>query len=331
MQSARDRLRYAENYLVLARQQLEGDKPAEAYASLRRALGLAPGNVEALRAISRLLYNANDFAEAEAYLQRWRAVKDDDPEACLLLGNIYLSTERAGLAMEHYREARRLGDDSPDLLFNQGLAAYLASDMEGAEQAFRQALALAPDFARALDGLGCIARNRGQLEAAIALFRRAAAADPTLVEALEHLAQVYLEQEEPARAREALAQVSSKQPLSARGWYLLGVAQMRCKNYLGAINPLRHAVSQEPAHEDALSALAYCYHHTGQSEQALAAAEQALARNPDSPDALLVRGQALWAQGRLDEAHRDLVRARQCDPDSEEIATALHALLREER
>ena len=193
MRPLAERLRYAENYCVLAKHQLENGKQEQALLSLRQALQLVPRHVAALASMVRLCYSRGELEQAQSYLQRWLAADGRDSECHFLYGNLCLGLQQYEQGLEHYQQARELGDDSPDLCFNQGLAHYLLGDLSGAERLFRQTLEADPGFARALDGLGCVARSRGRPEAATALFRQAVAADPTFLETLDHLVQVLID------------------------------------------------------------------------------------------------------------------------------------------
>jgi len=328
MRPLAERLRYAENYCVLAKHQLENGKQEQALLSLRQALQLVPRHVAALASMVRLCYSRGELEQAQSYLQRWLAADGRDSECHFLYGNLCLGLQQYEQGLEHYQQARELGDDSPDLCFNQGLAHYLLGDLSGAERLFRQTLEADPGFARALDGLGCVARSRGRPEAATALFRQAVAADPTFLETLDHLVQVLIELGRLDKAQEALREALERQPGTARVWYLLGLVHCHQQSYGQAIRALEQAAKLAPQDEVVLCQLAAALRQAGQLDRALQAADRALATCRENPEARLERARVLAQCGRPQEALEELGRARELAPGNEEIAAALESVRR---
>jgi tetratricopeptide (TPR) repeat protein/tRNA A-37 threonylcarbamoyl transferase component Bud32 len=82
-----------------------------------------------------------------------------------------------------------------------------------------------------------------------------------------------------------------------------------------AIHFYRLAVEQDPKHFWAHFQLGRCYMSTGKLSEAVEALGTCIALRPDAPWGYSARGMALSLMQRFDEAHTDLDRAVQIDPD----------------
>ena len=328
MSSVRDRLRYADNYCVLARHQVDNGQLQEALASLQAALRLAPHHLPAMQAQARLLCRLDLAEEARAHLQRWQALDGSNPECHLLLGNVALSGRQFATALDHYAQAQSLGDHSACIEYNMGLAYYFLDELPAAEGSFRRALELEPRLAAATDGLGLLARQRGQAEAAAALFRQAYATDPTLVEALDHLVQVYLELGRLQPAQEMLEVGLQQTPEWPRLWHLLGVVYAAQDDHLRAVRAFKQALALHPQQAETDRRLAVSLRSLGQWAEAMVALDRALQAEGETAQVLLERGRTLAACGRTQAALDDLLRAWELEPGNAEVAAALDTIRR---
>ncbi len=130
--------------VAVAQAQVQLERDDEALASLERALGYAPSNVDALQLISRRLAALGRNDEAQRYLERL-------PE-----------------------DLRR----DPEILLREGVELYNQNDLEGARAKFDLVVQLEPEWADAHYFRGLALMASGENEAALADFRRLLELEP---------------------------------------------------------------------------------------------------------------------------------------------------------
>lgn len=148
-----------------------------AIAALRRALELAPDDLQAAALLGWALMRAERYDDALATFQRVLAAEPDNALARVNLGYVCLRKGIFGEAIEHLSRVLREDRDRKATLYaNHYLGLlYLERRMYGdAEAFFRQALALGPNLYEAACDLGRAQWHAGQREAALATWRAAA-------------------------------------------------------------------------------------------------------------------------------------------------------------
>lgn len=133
---------------------------------------------------------------------------------------------------------------------------------------------------------------------------RLRAAQPVDVLALAaaylRLGQLLILYESPAAAEVALANARRLAPSDAASAYYLGYLLAQQQRFAEALPQLRFVVEQEPDNVTALVRLAELYRELGQADDAVLAAEQALAKDPGTAGALNILG--LLAKDAKDSA-----------------------------
>ncbi len=144
------------------------------------------------------------------------------------------------------------------------------------------------------------------LEPSAALFEQRAAL-------LGYLSKVH-DKPLAARAEEARTAALKRQPVSARDYYLLGVALARQEQFAPAIEKLRRAVDINPKHYWSWFRLGLCYSETQEHHLALAAYDVCIALWPEFAWAYLNRGGIQAHLGQTDRAIEDFKQALEHDP-----------------
>lgn len=209
---------------------------------------------------------------------RDRGTQDPDAWHYYLRGMQAIDQADAPKANEMFRAA--LSRDERDALAWAGLARSLILDadwyggapekLREASEAAARAKSLAPDSVLVLQALGSAqVFHEHNFRAAEQSFLRAKTLDPTEVDVRFDYARLVLS------------------PLS---------------RHREAEMELRSAIAMSPEHNLLWNALVYVHLRSGQAEAALEAAERSLALTPKSPAAHNLRGMALVALGRSEEA-----------------------------
>jgi len=117
-------------------------KASEAYGHV---LKLDPDNLEALRGIGDVDYDAEKYDQAIAAYEHYLKKKPDDPEVITDLGTMYLYTGNADQAVVQYHKALKLKPDMFQAYFNLGIAYAQEDKAADAQAALKRAGELAPD------------------------------------------------------------------------------------------------------------------------------------------------------------------------------------------
>ena len=212
-----------------------------------------------------------------------------------------LQTSRAHLDAGDYRAARDAAaealsqaPDDPELLRVAGRAGVELGEPDAEEQ-LRRVAELAPDDAMAWHDLGDALAAAGRTAEAREAFEKAVQLDPDDPDALVHLGH-------SAAASGDLDAATSALSKAAEG------------------------ERESRAATSAVISLVEMYRVLGQPEQALAAAHQVAAADPDDAGAQLDVARLALELDRLDEAQAALERLREVDEIADHEVYALHAL-----
>jgi tetratricopeptide (TPR) repeat protein len=166
----------------------------------------------------------------------------------------------------------------------------LASDLPfPALEAYSGAIALKPDSMVAHLKRGITYQARGELDEALRDLRRAAELDPTATQPLELMGDVYAALERHDRAADRYQSYVALDERSPRVLYKLGLSRYRHGSLEEAIEPVRQALSLDPAFAEAHYLLGVCLRDTGRLDAAREALEEAARLAP----ALLAAREAL--------------------------------------
>ncbi len=288
--------------LLEARQLLANSRAVEAAALSRGMLSALPSCAPALEVLAEALLDAGRLEEAYSALRT--ALSDrEKPELLLLLGEVELRRGR----------------------------------LPNARDAFRRVAEGEPGNDRAEAALGIVAAKLGDLDTAREALDRALQANGTLVEARVLRAEISLDRGEPAAAVQHLQRSLQMHPDDpwVSGW--LGVALLATGNAAAADEALSRARDAQlstfnlaraealrrlgkPA--DALSSLggaprddagtlveALCMLDAGRADDAVAALQALVARQPESRDAHYLLGCAFHRLHDWQHAYEELARA----------------------
>jgi len=118
---------------------------AKASAAYGHVLKIDPDNLEALRGIGDVDYDAEKYDQAIAAYEHYLKKRPDDPEVITDLGTMYLYTGNADQAVTQYHKALRFKPDMFQAYFNLAVAYAQLDKPSDAQAALKKADALAPD------------------------------------------------------------------------------------------------------------------------------------------------------------------------------------------
>ncbi len=344
----------------LGREYLEKKEPGRAERHLRRAVQLAPRDVEAHRLLAQAHEALRRDAEAKDDLLAVLRVEADDPATLLALGRIAVRQRDVAQGREWFHRYVRASSDPTDahvrvvfqwLEENDG-AARAGIEDAGPDPRLRFAEGIALEELRrwpeAAEALAAVRTDAGELyvSARVALAEalsragRHGDAERALegpLAASRDDARVVLTRatvlERAGRARDAVALLrravadrerSGKSSDLPDLYASLGDALVHAGKADEAVSALRGAVGARPGDETLLYALGSAYERAGQSDAAIAQMRALLALNPDHAEAMNFVGYTLAEQNiRLDEAERLVRRALELKPRSGHVLDSL--------
>ena len=329
--------RFALAFYNLGNGLLEQGRTDEAIAYFRKALEIQPSYPEAHYNLGIALFRKGRIDEAIMHLQQAVEFRPNFAAAHNNLGNLLLQTGRLDQAIVHYtralegdptnapahinlggallqagrvdeaivqfQSAAQLLPASAEAQNNLANALIRAGRVDEAKACLLKALELRPDFAQAHNNLGLLLLRAGQIEEAITHFERALAIQPNNAPAHRHLAQALAQAARTSEAVEHYRAALAVQPgdvptLNNLAWILATSSQASLRDGAKAIELAQQADRlSKGTNASILGTLAAAYAEAGRFDEAVAAAQQALALTSSTQNDALAKG----LQGRLND------------------------------
>ena len=254
----------------------------DALTVLRRAAELLPLDAEAHANLGAALLRKGSTDEAIASLRRALEIRPDDADALSNLGNALRANGRLGEALASYEAAVRARPGHADMHRNLGHMLLTLGAPTDAVESFRRALALSPDLPQLHNDLAIALLSIGRPDEALVHARRALELAP-----------------------------SSPEVHSTLGNALLDLGQFE-----RAESAYRGALGLKPEFADALSNLAIAVRLQGRAEESIALAHRALEFRPRSVATIVALADAHADRGEFEQAEQRLRDAIAIEPDS---------------
>ncbi len=287
------------------------DRPAEAEAELRRAVGINPGHVDALFNLGVVLEQLGGAAEATAYLRKAASLQPENPDIRYRLAKLLLAigeSEAANAELAAFQEIRRRTqrDSRVSVLMRQAEQSMGGGNPEQAKQLYQQVIRQDPRNAEAHANLGVAYEALGRGDLAEAMFRKATELRPDYAEAHLNLGLKMAEREQFEEALESISEAVRLAPDHPAARQGLAMVLTRLDRPLEAVPHFETIVRDQPASVDARLNLGIALAEAGRREEALAHFDRAVEIDPDSSRAHYNRGRALNDLGRTPDARRAL-------------------------
>lgn len=261
-----------------------------ALASLCQAQDWNGQLTEAIETCRRAIDLDPTYAEAHAYLAE--AYADS-----ILNGDYNVSWQRA---VQEAEKAVELDPSSVDAYRNLAYVWNSQGFYALSNEYYDKALEIHPNLGflyvkKAINHRALIAYHAGRAEyaaaeanyqAAIASLEEATRVDPENVAAYEEMGWLYYGNEQLSLAQETLEKAVEIDPEFSRAWSRLGFARFRRRNYEGAEEALREAVELGYDGIETYYTLGLVLYYLARCEEAMPLFNQALAIDPEDPNAL---------------------------------------------
>ncbi len=262
-------------------------------------------------------------------------------EAQILLGATYLDENKLDQAARYFEVLARKNSQSHIVWYYLGrtyLMQKTPQAMANAETAFKTSLKMEQNFVQSVIELGSIYEKRGQFDKAVALYESYQAQYGPDVSVAESLVQVYLTQENYARAYEHLKTINEldqgnlnaqlkmafilvdqkkfseaipllekilhQTPESDRVRFYLGAVYEEIKDFPAAIQQFKEIPKSSKYFPDSIMHMAYLYKLLEKPDAAIALLEEQMEFLDDNAKIYALYGSFLEGQKRYDEAQK---------------------------
>ncbi|HTW92457.1 MAG TPA: tetratricopeptide repeat protein [bacterium] len=318
-----DRVHSAGHLLRQARSAFYREDEDEALDLLLEAMHIAPSNLHAhyLAALCADLLSEEDTLDDVCAHALETDARHPYTIACEAVRYLYLSN--FSRAEDLFNQALRRLPDELDIQIGLGILHEYSGDEEKGMAAFRRALELDPNNVRARVSLGVAYAMSGEYQSALAEYSRAKAIDPSIENPHERLGRDYYLDGMIEEATSEFGRAMAEEPDEPAAYFY----QMDCLNRLGRLDDALdryQTIRQRFGDQPELTSGFYEYFHMRQ--EARAALEMLVGRNPNDPD-LRVRLSNLHREsGQLDQAIAAAEAANKLDPESHETIGLLGSL-----
>lgn len=224
-----------------------------------------------------VLYNLG-----RAYRQYGQSVRDTNKK---------LFSENMKHAAEYFEEATRLKTDALDAFFQLGMCYRDLSLYPQATTVFKKALSLAPQDPAVYYQLGLVAMEQGLNREAETNFLEGLRLNPDHALILIALGRLYITTKRIADAISTLRQATQRDEALWEGWYELGRAHMRAKEWKFALSALERARQVGSYAPEIYSAMATCYLKLNKKVEARQMVNETLQRDPNNAEAIRLQKQ----------------------------------------
>ena len=265
----------------------------------RVAAGVIPaGNQQAAYRLGLQYLNSKNYAEAvnqfklaqlsgnrsydilynlgRAYRQYGQSLKDKDK-------NLFI--ENMKFATEQFEQAVALKRNAVDAYFQLGMTYHDLAVYAKSVTAFKNALQYAPNDSAIYFQLGMVAMDQFYDREAEAYFLEGLKINSDHVLILLALGRLYTRMNQAQAAISVLRQVTQREPAMWDGWYALGRAHMKAKEWKLALSALEQARQWNFDNSEICSAMATCYLKTNRKAEAREMVRESLQRNPNNAEA----------------------------------------------
>jgi serine/threonine protein kinase/tetratricopeptide (TPR) repeat protein len=257
-----------------------------------------PGNPQASYRLGLQFMNSKNYAEAINQFKMAQVPGNDTYDVLYNLGRAYrqygqsvknndknLFTENMKFAAEHFEQAVALKSNAIDAYFQLGMTYHDLGLYDKAIASFKRALQFSPNDSAIYYQLGTVAMDQFYDREAEAYFLEGLKINPDHVLILLALGRLYIRTNQSTAAISVLRQVTQRDPAMWEGWYELGRAHMKAREWKLALSALEQARQWNFEEAEIYSAMANCYLKTNKKAEARQMVRESLQRDPNNIEA----------------------------------------------
>lgn len=257
-----------------------------------------PGNPQAAYRLGLQFMNSKNYVQAINQFKMAQVPGNDTYDVLYNLGRAYrqygqsvknndknLFTENMKFAAEHFEQAVALKSNAIDAYFQLGMTYHDLGLYDKAIASFKRALQFSPNDSAIYYQLGTVAMDQFYDREAEAYFLEGLKINPDHVLILLALGRLYIRTNQSTAAISVLRQVTQRDPAMWEGWYELGRAHMKAREWKLALSALEQARQWNFEEAEIYSAMANCYLKTNKKAEARQMVRESLQRDPNNIEA----------------------------------------------
>jgi tetratricopeptide (TPR) repeat protein len=253
-------------------------------------------------ASANLLLNSGNVAAAENALRQALTINPDSSAAHMAIGDLYLLKKDQKRAGEEFKKAAELAPVRSMERLKYAAFTSAAGDKEETRRISTEMTRQAPDYLPGWTLLAELAFKDKKYEEALSLLESVFSRDPECVDGHRLESQVMLAKGDTKKAVEILERLDQTYPDTPLIKYELARTYLKNNNMNQAKVVLDQAISRNPNYTDAMLLLADINLRSGHGEAVIEPMTRLLKRNPESRSAALLLAAAYGSLDRFDDA-----------------------------
>jgi tetratricopeptide (TPR) repeat protein len=300
--------------MALADYYLANRRPADAIAELTRLVGNDQLRDQATRRLARAYGIQRDWANVHKTVDELLARAPNDAEVLLIKGQALVAQGQREAALESLKRAAQVDGTSASMRFAlaQAFSALGASDE--ARKAYAEAVELNPRMTRAQVELARLDLLSGEADEAARRAREALRTEPDSLEGRLVLARALVARNELEAADEVLRQLLKAQPDSAQVHVQRGMFFVARRDASSARQSFERALALDKRSIEAIGGLVSLDGNGGDLPKATERITAALKDQGERPELLLIAASTQAGAHQFDTAASTLQRAIQLNP-----------------
>ena len=299
------------------------------------AAAAAAGDFASLMARGEAALSARDYVTARDAFEKAVALRPSDPAAHYALGRALGADQKYQPAVAQLEETLRLSPGHTGALLDLASIESASGRLDRAEGHYREAIARSPE-PRARRGLATVLARDGRLKEALGILRELIAADASDVDSRYDLGMLLMQGDDCGAAVPMFEEVVRARPDHRKALYGLGNCLARLGRAEDAARAMERFADATRAEEERVGRERRAYFlmieidaalGRGDLREAVAAAREAIAINPDDPRLHALLGQCLDGSGDDVGALRAYRRSFELNPGDPSVAVEAGRLL----
>jgi putative PEP-CTERM system TPR-repeat lipoprotein len=274
----------------------QNDRP-RAHDAIQSALRVSPDFVPAMLLAGAIAHDSGNYAEAEEYLRRVVAATPNQAYPRRVLVSIYLRSGQLDRAQEALEPLLQLAPNDTTVLSLAGEVALANRDIAKAAEYYKRALAIDPKNALMRTRLGETRLAAGDTQNAIQDLEAASSEAGSQGHADVALVVVHLNRKELDQAQAASDALTKKQPNNPLTYNLAGLVRLAKGDQAGARKNFEHALELQPTYFPAARNLSVLDIQDRNPAAAKQRYESILAKDAKNEQSLLALFELLQATG----------------------------------
>jgi tetratricopeptide (TPR) repeat protein len=313
----------------LANAEFESGHSSQAIQTAQNAVQAIPDNPRLAVTLATLCLHHHQIQAARDLLEDANELMPQNAEVRILLARASLAAGEPVEALAVLRGLTVAGEEAAEKLELSGEAQAMTGNLAAAEEDLASAVSDSPGNARYLITDAWIRQLRGQHNEAIKMLAQAQARDPEAPVIPYRMAASYYFLHQYGQAEQSCRQALRLNPRYGAAYLLLGIVEVKQKDFNGALTDIERAVSTDPGEAIFHRELGEAMFQAGKPAGAGKELDTALRLNPKDAEGYYWQAKLLASEGAKQRAIAELNTSIELKPGYTEAYQELAQLYKE--